>query len=89
MNPARVPGLRRTEILVGLHDHIVPGVNDRLRATFAPTHHPVLLRHEDALVKTVMMGGIMKHRLLRRTVERLWDEGREATMQWLHLRPNA
>ncbi len=38
LDPVAAPALRSASILVETHDHRVPGVSDRLRAAFAPTH---------------------------------------------------
>jgi len=74
-------------LIVELHESIVPGVTSRLRAAFAPTHQEALLHHQSGAIETVMTAPIVKHRLLRRTVDRLMDEGRETAMSWLHLQP--
>jgi hypothetical protein len=38
LDPTSVPGLRRADILVELHDIGVPGVSDRIRQRFESTH---------------------------------------------------
>lgn len=88
LDPVRVPGLEQAEIIVELHDSLVPGVTDRLRAAFARTHREVLLHHEAVSIEPVMTGWTVEHHLLRGIVSRLMDEGRETQMSWLHLSPN-
>jgi len=88
LDPVRVPGLRHTEIIVELHDSMVPGVTERLRAAFASTHQEVLLQYENASIETVMTGSMIKHRLFRNVINRLMDERRASLMCWLYLKPN-
>jgi len=88
LNPVHVPGLRHTEIIVELHEAMVPGVTERLRAAFAATHQEVLLYQESASIETVMTGPIIKHRLFRNVISRLMDEQRAGLMSWLYLKPN-
>lgn len=88
LNPVRVPGLQHTEIIVELHDSMVPGVTERLRAAFAPTHQEALLHQENASIETVMTGSMIKHRLFRNVINRLMDERRAGLMSWLYLKPN-
>ncbi len=38
LDPARVPGLKQSDILVELHSSIVPGIEETIRERFAPTH---------------------------------------------------
>lgn len=38
LDPAKVSGLKKTDILVELHDIIVPGVSERIRERFEATH---------------------------------------------------
>lgn len=38
LDPVRAPALRRTDILVEVHEGMVPGLTDRLTARFAPSH---------------------------------------------------
>ena len=41
LDPVRVPGLRRAEVIVELHEHVVLGITERLRAArFAKSHEP-------------------------------------------------
>lgn len=88
LDPLLVPGLRQTEILAEMHEAFVPGVTERLRATFAPTHRATLLHEEDAPIDAAMPGRLVNHRLLRRTAQRLTNEHRDTAMAWLHLKPN-
>lgn len=46
LDPARALGLGRAEIIVELHEHLVPGVTERLRARFNESHEQVLLQDE-------------------------------------------
>jgi len=89
LDPVRVPGLERAEIVVELHEHFVPGVTERLRAAFAATHREAILLEETGSIEGAMTGWVVEHPMFRRTVNRLMDEGRSVTMSWLHLTPIA
>jgi hypothetical protein len=87
LDPARAPGLRRAEIVVELHEHLVPGVTDRLRTRFADSHSQVLLPYETGSINFQTMGWVPGHPLFRGILDRMMEEGREAPMSWLHLLP--
>ena len=87
LDPVCVPPLRHAEIIVELHETVVPGITNRLRTAFAPTHRETLLQHQEGAIETVMAGPVVEHPLLRRVAHRLIDEGRETAMSWLHLQP--
>lgn len=89
LDPVGVPGLRRAEIIVEVHDALVPGVTERLRAAFASTHRQTPLSEKDADIVAVMAQLGVNHRLFRRATERLMDVGRDAQTSWLHLMPHA
>ena len=38
LDPSRVPALERAEVLVELHDHLRPGISQRIKERFAHTH---------------------------------------------------
>ena len=89
LDPTRAPGLRRTEIVVELHEHLVPGVTERLRARFADSHKQVLLPYETGSINFQTMGWVPSHPLFRGILDRMMEEGREAPMSWLHLLPRS
>jgi hypothetical protein len=88
LDPVRVPGLRRAEIIVELHEHLVPGVTERLRARFTESHEQMLLQDEADSIDPRMIGWLPKRQLLRGVLDRMMEDGREPMMSWLHLLPN-
>ena len=83
MDPGRVPGLRSVTVVVELHDFISPGIADRIRARFEPTHVVELVdarrRSPSTHPATVALG--------RRATRVAVDERRPPGMQWAVLRP--
>jgi len=85
LDPEKVPGLRRAEILVELHEMFSPGVTALLKRRFADTHSQglILESHADSLNASALgIDGISG-----RTLRRFIDERRGMPMSWLHLRP--
>lgn len=82
LDPAAVPALRETTIIVELHDFIVPGVTARLVDRFAPSHTIELrdARTRDGLAIPIAasLPGFLRYVAL--------DEGRPP-MQWARLTP--
>jgi hypothetical protein len=87
LDPVSMPGLRGAEIIVELHEHLVPGVTERLRTRFSKSHEQVLLQDETDAIDPRMIGWSPKRQLLRGVLDRMMDEGREPMMSWLHLLP--
>ncbi len=89
LDPMRAPGLRRTEILVELHEGFVPGITVRIQDRFSGTHVQTLLYSEPALVTRDLMGWMADYAVLRWIAGRMADEGRETETSWLHLLPRS
>ncbi len=87
LDPARAPGLGRAEIIVELHEHLVPGVTERLRARFNESHEQVLLQGEADSIDPRMIGWLPQCQLFRGVLDRMMEDGREPMMSWLHLLP--
>ena len=90
LNPLACPSLRHAEIIVELHEFIIPGIGRQLCERFATSHHiqeiperdrtlddlPLPLRHLARwLPKAMFMAALKEHR--------------PARMSWLHLVPRA
>jgi hypothetical protein len=88
LDPSQAPALRKTEILVELHDQFVPGVTRTLQKRFADTHVQELLFVEHTSVGAALLGWVAESAVSRPVVARMMDEGREADMAWLHLSPS-
>jgi hypothetical protein len=43
LDPRRVPGLEHAQVLVELHDHLRPGVSERIKERFARTHRATMI----------------------------------------------
>jgi hypothetical protein len=87
LDPARALGLGRAEIIVELHEHLVPGVTERLRARFNESHEQVLLQDEADPIDPRMIGWLLQRQLFRGVLDRMMEDGREPMMSWLHLLP--
>jgi hypothetical protein len=87
LDPVHAPGLLRTEIVVELHEHLVPGVTERLRNRFARSHKQVLLPYLHT-VDPCTLKWTSKHAVLKRIAEHMLQDGREETVSWLHLAPS-
>lgn len=85
LDPGRAPALRRTEVLVEVHEGMSPGVGARLRQRFEATHridaYPARPRTgSDCSVETGLSPGDLTDAL---------DEHRWDTSGWFHLTPRA
>lgn len=87
LDPVKVPGLQRAEILVELHEMFRPGVTGLLKRRFTDTHRQsvILESHTDYLNASALgIDGISGQ-----TLRRFLDERRGMPMSWLHLVPKA
>ena len=82
LNPIQVPALASADILVELHDFLVPGITDVIRERFAPTHDIELIqegsRDPSTYATLAALQESDQHLLL--------DETRPAIMSWAWLR---
>jgi hypothetical protein len=85
LDPSAVPVLRRTWILVEVHDCFIPGLDLLLRERFTGSHEvgeiPAVSRGEHD-IKAWLPAGVAMTGLLR-----LVDEKRPAGMRWFVMRP--
>jgi hypothetical protein len=89
LDPARVPGLTRSHVLVELHDFIIPGLAEQLEKRFAPTHQVSRIWQEPREPKDYPFDYLYL-RLLPESYHR-WvvSEWRPEKMSWLWMRPKA
>jgi hypothetical protein len=89
LDPASVPPLRRATILVELHEFIIPGVGEKLRARFAGTHRIEEIVQADrdpsefpwrTLATSLLPGSYLRWAV---------SEWRPARMSWLWMVPNS
>ena len=82
IDPALVPGLRRCDAIVELHDFLVPGIETTLRKRFAGTHRVDSVSTRPRTVADVPSSP----RWRPEQVVPLLSERRPCAMQWLRLR---
>ncbi len=80
LDPAAVPRLKQTDLLVELHDCLRPGLTPDLLARFAHTHDVQLIESRERAVQDYPVLEVM------RAEDRPWAvrEGRGAVMQWAY-----
>ena len=82
IDPALVPGLRRCDAIVELHDFLVPGIEETLRERFVATH-----RIDSVSTRPRTTADVPSSRRWRpEQVVALLSERRPCDMQWLRLR---
>ncbi|MBB4018707.1 hypothetical protein GGR16_003754 [Chelatococcus caeni] len=87
LDPAQVPALARTEILVELHEMFVPGVTAMLQARFARSHTQTLVAACYPEVATTAAALLARTERQRAQLRAMLTEKRGAPMTWLHCVP--
>jgi hypothetical protein len=88
LHPEIAPGLRRAEIVVELHDFLVPRTRETLETRFAATHVSRLISGEDRRVEEFPLSGRFWRTSVGRAVAvEAMQERRPVRQSWLHLRP--
>jgi len=85
LDPDRLPQLRVTPMIVELHEHVVPGIGERLAARFRSTHE---LQTVWAADRATFELGMPFASWPQRQRDALLDEGRPASMSWLIMLPH-
>lgn len=80
LDPAKVPGLATTDMLVELHEYTRPGLTSELLRRFAATHRAVLVDTQDRDSTRYPMLEVVE------PADRPWAvrEGRGVAMQWVY-----
>jgi hypothetical protein len=82
MDPIRIPALKQSMLLIEVHEEYVPGLLERLKARFAPSHNAKVInsrvRKPEDLPRKIP--------LTPRQLEVATDEGRKIA-RWLLLTP--
>lgn len=85
--PEVVPALRRAQVLVEMHDFILPGITERITERFTPTHRVERiwqeLRHRADLPYSTLGTALLPKRYLDWAV----SEWRPVKMSWLWMEP--
>lgn len=85
LDPDRVPALRRSAVLVELHDHLCPGASETVRARFAPTHRIEAVPHDPHGPPPPPEAA--RHGLSEAEWRQATREGRVAAQQWFVMTP--
>lgn len=87
LDPERVPGVRKVDILVELHDTVVPGITDRIRNWFSESHTITRFDQVDrTLDENLCQGGLARFIPSRYRLDIL-NEKRFGHMHWFWMRP--
>jgi hypothetical protein len=89
LDPAAVPGLARSYILVETHEFVIRGVTADLRARFAPTHRIEEVVQEDRRREDFPIADWYIRRMQAHDVLGALDEARPERMRWLWMEPRA
>jgi glycosyltransferase involved in cell wall biosynthesis len=90
LDPELAPGLRRAEIVVELHEFLVPRLRETLEARFVSTHLTRLVPGEERHVEQFPLDGRLWRTPLGHAVAlEAMQERRPVRQAWLHLRPRA
>ncbi len=90
LDPERVPGLRDAEIVVELHDHLVPGIGETLGRRSAPTHEvQLVLGEQSRLEQFPLSGWLWRTPPGRALALEAMQERRPERQDWLRLRRRA
>ena len=88
LDPARVPGLRRAEVVVELHPFLVARPRETLEERFAPTHLDLLVHGEERRAEQFPLDGRLWRTPPGRALAReAMQERRPERQDWLRLRP--
>ena len=87
LDPTEVPATRTTEILVELHDFLVPGVTDRIRQRFAPTHNITRFEQTPRTEADNPYRSWLVRRLSARDRADVVSEKRTGQMHWFWMQP--
>jgi hypothetical protein len=88
LDPELALGLRGAEIVVELHEFLVPRARETLEARFASTHLTELIPGADRRVDQFpLRGRLWRTAPGRATAREAMQERRPATQDWLHLSP--
>ena len=89
LDPKKIPGLARSEVLVELHEIFAPGVTALLRSRFAATHAQTMLPARRVSLDELDLRELALENCDRKTLAAIIDEERGADMHWLHLLPRS
>lgn len=89
LDPAAVPALRGTSILVELHDFLVPGITEELVRRFEPTHRVEHIWQEPRSRDEFPWRTLGTRLLPGRYLDWAVSEWRPVRMAWLWMQPSA
>lgn len=83
LDPAVLPVLRKTPILVEVHDFIDTGISNLIRTRFAPTHSISVIQHKERERRDLPVIPGLSYRVLKL----LAFEGRPEKLTWFWMQP--
>ncbi len=89
LDPTPVQGLKRAEILIEMHDFIVPQVTELAVSRLSSTHEIDRIEQADRNVGELPYSSLYLRALPKRYREWAVDESRPSRMHWLHCVPKA
>ncbi len=87
LDPDRIPHLKAQEIIVEMHDFIIPGITERITCRFARSH---LIERIDQVPRSVAdmpFTSALLRIVPARYIEWAVSEHRPVRMHWLHMMP--
>jgi hypothetical protein len=89
LDPARVPGLAQSFVLVETHEFVSPGVTDELQRRFSATHDIEVIWARDRCRQDFPLSNWYIRRMQDLDLDAAMSEHRPILMQWLWMKPNA
>jgi hypothetical protein len=90
LDPAKVPGLRRTDMLIETHDVLQPGCSDCLKLRFSETHQMEIVRTRPRKLADLPSWTVPRWASLMPTlVVELMNERRMGRQEWIFLSAKA
>lgn len=87
LDPKIIPELKQSTILVELHDFIVPGITDRIKMRFFPTHNIEEIFQKERSSDDFPWENMITHLVGEFYLRQAVCEGRPVIMNWLFMEP--
>jgi len=87
LDPAAVPGLRQSLVLVELHEHLAPGITAEIRRRFGDSHEVLEIWQTDRTAEDFPYSDWYLRLLPKRYRQWAVDEGRGVRMNWFWMVP--
>jgi hypothetical protein len=93
LNPEIIPGMRRSEILLELHECVCPGITEIIMSRFSNTHNIERIWERKRQYSDIPFSSLWKRWILPMTEEYRWIKNQETgeiksrNMSWLYMQP--